>query len=597
MFGSCAARFLIRLLAQLSVLFLCCNLLRAQLTIPPGGGTVQLPAGTYTIGSTLTVTSNLDIECSPNNLTILQASPTLKTDMIAANDVSHFRIFGCVLDGNRSQNTNKFSLLTLNNANHVEIVANHFQNTYTRCLYIHSGNSNIRVADNEFEYCGEPLPVSVGAEGIDLGLDNTGTGNSHILITNNQVHDNNIGIGVYPSTTSATVDIDISGNRTWSNANDGIMLYSHSSSFAPLQNVRITYNETFCNGYANNSNWNTKLCPPGKLQTGSIASSSGVGINVNSVVVDRPLLIGNSSHDNYFEGFDVTPLTQTVVTCNGSTTITYVSGDPFLTTWRTNQAVHMYATGINYLVQSVNGPRTSLTVSTACPTMKATPMYGVAYSRATVVGNSAFRNGNGRTNKSASGHGFGDIGIGDSYTGNISYDNLGCGFLDSFDAEVSHIGDRAFNNNSLGGFCKYGFVAQAALAPFYSGITTDDTSGTGHQSAGLLFDSQTTNAYASSGSLCGSTGCGSVEVSGAGSNGNIFTTGSNALGLVSFANGVRQPVNTLANLPACNSTTENISPTATNCSAACSSGSTCSGGGTIHCQLYCNGSAYVETGR
>jgi hypothetical protein len=597
MFSACAARLLTRLLAYLSVLFLCCNLLSAQLTFPPGGGTLQLSARTYTINSPLTVTSNLDIECSPNNQTILQASPALNTAMIVANGISHFRIFGCVLDGNRSHNTNPLSLLTLTNANDVEIVGNHFQNANTRCLYIFSGNTNIRVADNEFEYCGQPLPASVGSEGIDIGVNNAGPGNSHIQITNNRVHDNNIGIAVYPSTTSVSGDIDISGNLTWSNANDGIMLYSPSYRFAPLQDIRITNNESFCNGYADNSNWNTTLCPLGKLQTGSTTSSSGVGINVNSAVIDRPQLIGNSSHDNYFEGFDITPVTQTMVTCNGSKIVTYSSGDPFLTTWQTNQAVHLVSTSVNYLVQSVNGPKTSLTVSTTCPTTSSTLMYGVAYSRATVVGNSAFRNGNGRTSSSTSGHGFGDIGIGDTYTGNISYDNVGCGFLDSFDAEVSHLGDRAFNNNSLAGFCKFGFVAQAALAPFYSGITTDDTSGTGRQAGGLLFDSQTTNGYASSASLCGSTGCGAVEVSGAGNNGNTFTTGSNFLGLVSFAGGARQPVNMLANLPACTSATENISPTATNCSAACSIGGTCTAGGTTHCQLYCNGSAYVETGR
>jgi hypothetical protein len=52
----------------------------------------------------------------------------------------------------------------------------------------------------------------------------------------------------------------------------------------------------------------------------------------------------------------------------------------------------------------------------------------------------------------------------------------------------------------------------------------------------------------------------------------------------------------LASLLPCVSATEGIMGRATNCSAACSSGGTCTASGTTHCTLQCNGSAYVETG-
>lgn len=500
MFRSRAARFLSWIFFALAVTSLCCDLLRAQVSIPPEGGTLRLPAGTFTISSSLNLVSNLNLECSTNYQTILQASPTLNADLIVANGITHFRIFGCVLDGNRSRNVHAGSLLKLTNASDGDISGNHFQNNYARCLHLHSGNTNIRVIDNEFEYCGQPLPASVGNEGIDVNVNNAGPGNSRIQITDNQVHDNNLGIAIYSSTTSPSFDIEISGNRVWSNANDGIMLYTPDASFAPLQNVRIINNESFCNGYADNRNWNQSRCPLGKLQTGSTHSSSGVGIDVNSPVVDHPQIIGNSTHDNYFEGIDVTPQTETMVTCDGSTTITYSSGDPFLAIWKVNQAVHI--SSANYLVQSVNGSKTSLTVKSPCPSAGAAPMIGVAFSRASIVGNTAFRNGNGRDRSSASGHGFGDIGIGDTYLGNVSYDNVGCGFLDYINAEVRHIGDTSLNNNTLGGFCAEAFLAEASLAPYYSGVTTGNRAG-GHQPSDFLFDSQTTNARTSSAIRCG----------------------------------------------------------------------------------------------
>src|SRR5581483_3017779 len=53
----------------------------------------------------------------------------------------------------------------------------------------------------------------------------------------------------------------------------------------------------------------------------------------------------------------------------------------------------------------------------------------------------------------------------------------------------------------------------------------------------------------------------------------------------------------VASLPTCNSSSEGIFATATDCNAACVAGGTCAGGGATHCGLYCNGSAWKETGQ
>jgi hypothetical protein len=52
----------------------------------------------------------------------------------------------------------------------------------------------------------------------------------------------------------------------------------------------------------------------------------------------------------------------------------------------------------------------------------------------------------------------------------------------------------------------------------------------------------------------------------------------------------------LANLTPCTASFEGVTATATNCNAACSSGGTCTAGGSTHCEVRCNGSNYIETG-
>src|SRR5271157_258861 len=69
-------------------------------------------------------------------------------------------------------------------------------------------------------------------------------------------------------------------------------------------------------------------------------------------------------------------------------------------------------------------------------------------------------------------------------------------------------------------------------------------------------------------------------------------------GTAFFQSGVLPPVNALSSLPSCTSANEGLHVVATNCTAGCSVGGTCTAGGTFHCELYCNSTpAYAETGR
>ncbi len=60
--------------------------------------------------------------------------------------------------------------------------------------------------------------------------------------------------------------------------------------------------------------------------------------------------------------------------------------------------------------------------------------------------------------------------------------------------------------------------------------------------------------------------------------------------------GVGATPQALANFGTCNSSTEGLSGTETNSTAACAVGATATSGGTTHCRMYCNGTNWVQTG-
>jgi len=65
----------------------------------------------------------------------------------------------------------------------------------------------------------------------------------------------------------------------------------------------------------------------------------------------------------------------------------------------------------------------------------------------------------------------------------------------------------------------------------------------------------------------------------------------------SSTGGLIPPINVIGSLVACGLSTEGMHAIANNCNATCLTGSTCTPGGTTHCEMYCNGNSYVETGR
>jgi hypothetical protein len=459
----------------------------------PSGGTLRISAGTYTIPATLNMVSNLDIECSPNNSTILQASTALSDPVVQANGINHFRIAGCVIDGNRGVNTNQVKLVHIIGSSYGDVTDNHIQNANTRCVYVTNGSSYIRVRNNEISNCGQPLPATNGNEGVAVGIDGAGDSVSHVDVALNTIHDTSMGIGIYNGTTNALFDINVTGNRVYAVSNDGILAFSIGPG-APIQNVRVENNEVYCTGWPANGTGFSPNCTPGLFQTGSTVSSGGVGINMNSPLLDRPIVMGNSSHDNFYEGIDMVAQTITTVSTSG-TTVTWVSGDPFSTTWVAGQALRI--NGVNYPLVSVAGANTTLTLGSSAGTQSNVPFTGIGYMRGTIVGNTTYNNGMG--NVGVSGSGFSDSAYGNSWSGNVAYNNQAYGFIDQLSVDVTHNGDKAYNNDQRSGAT--GFISQDTLRGTWLSITADDSQAVPTQISDFVFSGLSKDNYVESASI------------------------------------------------------------------------------------------------
>jgi parallel beta-helix repeat protein len=474
----------------------------AVAALPHSSGIIKIGSGTYPVTSgSIVIPSNITVVCDAGSTTVIQVgSSTFDMPLISVTNASNFGLQDCILDGNRSVNTNSFSLIQVTGSSYGVFSGNTVRNSYANGMYLSGGNTQIDITDNEFYRNGPPLTGGAVGVGLNSGYSG-GTANTYFRIERNKVHDNSIGIEIQPSATktSATTNFDISENQIYSNANDGLVIYSVGLSGGAISNLTVRNNLSYCNGWpANGINFSPN-CTPGFLQSGATVSSSGVGIDLNSPSITASAVTGNTTHDNYYEGIDVVLVTQSTVNTNGVVVTwvacpptTTIGCDPFDTSWLAKQGINI--NGVNYLISSVSST-TQLTLTSSASTQTNVSMFGAGSGHNTMTGNTAYENGHG--NNPNSGHGFGDISLGDTWSNNIAYNNGGAGFLDQLASGVSHTGDTAYNNDKGGAFAA-GFVCYSCLNFTYTNLTAYDSSVPKKQSYGLTLDSKTNNTQCSS---------------------------------------------------------------------------------------------------
>ena len=486
---------------------------------------IVVASGTYSVNTQIIVPSNGSILCEPG--TTLQASNTIASTLILFTSATNAKIQGCIIEGNTSNPTN-IDLIDTVSSNDISILHNHLTANKSRMINI-VGSSNIHIRDNEIDHFGNPLPAANNNEGVSIAPTSGSANMSNLFITHNFIHDGNIGIGVYPVNQTIS-NIQINNNFIYSNANDGVLFYGGSSA-GNIIGANVSNNFSYCNGWPGSvTNWNSVNCPPGYLQNGTTASSSGAGIDLNSPFAYQPTANGNVLHDNYFEGMDATFQLDTVVNTSG-TSVTYVSGTNFNSAWKTGQYVSI--AGTNYQISSVTSA-TAMVLSASAGTQTGVTMVTSAMSRGSFSGNVAYNNGNGRTSTSASGHGFANIGYGNTWSANVSYNNVGNGFVDQLSVLTTHTGDTAYNNNSLGGPNNAGFNESGGIYAQFVNVAADDNTTAKYQYWGLILTGSEENNVLDS-SLCGTNGCGINAVLGSANNYvSVFGQSSNNY---CFANG------------------------------------------------------------
>lgn len=467
-------------------------------------GCVSIDPGTYTISTSLAMTSNLDIECSPNNQTILIANASLNAPLLTFTSVNHSRMAGCVLDSNRSGNANNVDMIQMTGSSFIEISGNHLQNGNQNGIFLVSGNDQIKILNNEIDHEGKQ------GSGCGIGsIPNSGTANTNVTVLGNRMHDGNQGMCIFPSSTvtNITRGWDVGDNFFYLNFNDGFSLFSAAVGTNGLvQGGKLHGNESYCNGWPANGTNRSANCPaPGMLQSGVTQSSSGSGFDFNSAVMEGWTVSNNQAHDNYFEGFDFTPQVVGNVSCTNvaNSVCTWQSGDQFNVAWKPNQGINI--AGTQYVISVVTSA-TSLTLTTNSGVLSNVLYVGTGYARMTIYGNVADHNGFGQPT-SSSGQGFSNIGYGDTFFGNIAKNNWSYGMIDQISTLVSHVGDKAFNNCRGGGGCGVGILDQTGYREQFIDIATDDSIATNLQSTSV-FLANNSNSYVRSNALCNYSSCG-----------------------------------------------------------------------------------------
>jgi hypothetical protein len=453
------------------------------------------------------------------NLLALQAAAgyTGGADLFLINGATSVRLEGFTLDGNRAHNNSVpgFSGLQIQGtASQIKLTdigisnfgpGNSVPPSGSNCLLI-GGDSNtqsfITVENGEFANCGVSTTNS-GGGGIVVDSDS----GQNILIQTNLVHGNTVGGIVYAPTNTSSADINISwiNNKFYANAADGLVP-GYGQTGGSILNELVAHNTSDCNGYNGSpvTGYCLSLYGAGLLQTGTSSSSpSGVGINVNSPLISHLRMIGNQASYNYWDGIDSTEqILTTVTTSNTGNKVTNTGTTPFPLPpcWTVGLPVDI---GGNFYQIATISSSTSLTL-TSPPGNHSTNVsfLGPSCSGNTIDGNISHDNGAGNLQATV-GQGFGDIGIGDTWTGNIAYNNAGLGFYDQAAYELSRHGDKARNNDRVSGGFTAGFLCQGCVESTYD-VDATDTQSSHTQTIGVYTTNGSLNNIVYMNSLCGS---------------------------------------------------------------------------------------------
>lgn len=330
---------------------------------------------------------------------------------------------------------------------------------------------------------------------------------AHIQIgPGNNIHDNNSGIQVANSTSSANPveDIRVIANRFHHNANDGALFTASNADGGILHGIRVENNQSYCNGWpANGAGFAAGCLPAGLLQSGGVHSSGGSGfdfIQNGDARMAGAEAIGNKAYDNAYDGFDATYNPSTLVKTAGRT-VTWISGPKFHADWKRNQPVLI--NGAAYRIDSCfSATRCGLT--TFAGNLAGVAFQGPSVMKLVFSANSAIRNGNPNIPPNVGAGFYSQLADGVSYQGNQALDNNLEGFDLFYCDFTSFRGDRAYNNDTGNTPQRnIGFSLAGGVGNSFEGIAADDSGSPPTQTIGMRIGADAANTSIHSAAIHG----------------------------------------------------------------------------------------------
>lgn len=452
-------------------------------SLPSAGGIIYVPPGTYAVSATVTVPSGVTIE-GAGAPTVLSAAPVLSGEAISLTGTAPV-VRNLLMQGNN------LAIAAIQvEATNATVAGVHIVYFAGGGINVVGPSANITIARCTVDH-GGPASVFGGVDYDVFALNGNVTG---VTFLDDQSDNSNYGFYVEASNSASPgpyteSDLKFIGDTAYSEFGDGFGLYAGAATgWGPITDVLFSGDTAYCNGYVPGET--SPNCPAGYRQTGSVASYGGVGINLNSATQSGIRVVGAYVHDNSFEGVANTPQRVSVVNLSG-TTCTWVSGDPFLTTWPADASVLIG--GANYPISSVQSA-TSMTVTVSGSATDAT-MTGLAFSSTSISDSESDNNGWGED-----GSGFSQIGaIGSSYVADTAEDNYFPGFFAASGANDKWIGDTAANNDRGGtSGTNGGFNVDGCVGCQLVGIAAADNTGFQYQAYPVFLTSNDYNTLVSS---------------------------------------------------------------------------------------------------
>jgi hypothetical protein len=472
-------------------------------------GTLILPKGTITIKAELLIRGSCTISGQDSSASIIQASADLISPDMAIQSVSNVTIKGVQINGNRSANAFNVDCIDIVDSKAVVFDSTTVTNCNHDGILITGSSSQITVINSEISNCGPMDPGIQGQAGILVGIISSGSAVSRVTLKNNRIHDNNTGFSITNTEKPGLdmTDFVVAGNRIFSNANDGILITTAHISGGNISKVSVENNEIYCNGWPADGVEFSPRCTTGLQQKGHKPSQGGVGVDLiqsGSARLVRPIVEGNTIHDNVFEGVASTTTgdANTMPRANiAGKSVTWISGPLKFDDLSAGQ--YVLIEGKMYAIASVTNSK-FLLLQTSAGNLVDASIAIPAFMGASIRNNTVSDSGNG--SRMVGPCFYNQLADGNTYSGNTANRCALEGFEDYMSNSLSYTGDKAYGNGrSKAPGRTAGFAAFGCSGITYRGIETNDTANPPTQTIGVLLDSTVAHVSIQSQRLYGST--------------------------------------------------------------------------------------------